>query len=247
MCAMVNSGELDALVAERVWQELAKGLMEERPSRLFEVLRECGALSKILPELNRLWGVPQPATHHPEIDAGVHTMMVVDYAAGLNYNLAVRFAALTHDLGKADTPAELLPRHIGHEARGVELLRALCKRLRVPSDCRDLALLVTQFHGKAHRADELRAETLLQLFYDVDAIRKPQRFEDFLRACEREARSRRGFAATPIPQAPHLRRSLQAAQEINAGEIAKEHSTPEQIRVAIHQERLMAIKNSLAD
>ena len=148
MQKMVVAGEVDALVAERVWQELAKGLMESQPSRMFEVLRACGALQKIMPELDRLWGVPQPEQHHPEIDCGVHVMLVIDYAASQQYSLAVRFAALLHDVGKGLTSAEMLPRHIGHEQRGVDLVKTLCLRLKVPNDCRELALIVTKFHGK---------------------------------------------------------------------------------------------------
>ena len=142
MCQMVDAGEVDALVAERVWQELVKGLMETKPSRMFEMLRACGALRKILPELDRLWGVPQPEQHHPEIDTGVHVMMVIDYAAQQNFSLPVRFAALMHDLGKGTTPQEMLPRHIGHEERSADLVKAVCKRLRVPNDCKELAVMV---------------------------------------------------------------------------------------------------------
>ncbi|ODU67168.1 MAG: multifunctional CCA tRNA nucleotidyl transferase/2'3'-cyclic phosphodiesterase/2'nucleotidase/phosphatase, partial [Lautropia sp. SCN 66-9] len=163
MRRMVAAGEVDALVAERVWQELARGLMERHPSRMFEVLRECGALERVLPELARLWGVPQRAEHHPEVDTGVHVMMVVDYAAGAGQPLPVRFAALTHDLGKGTTPPEQWPRHIAHEARSVKLLDALCERLRVPGECRDLARLVAREHGLIHRVLELRASTLVEL------------------------------------------------------------------------------------
>ena len=177
MRQMVRDGEVDALVSERVWQELAKGLMEAKPSCMFEVLRECGALQKILPEVDRLWGVPQPAQHHPEIDTGVHVMMVIDYAASQNYSLPVRFAALTHDLGKGTTPADALPRHIGHEERSVSLLKDVCKRLRVPNDCKELAHIVAKFHGKVHRAHEMRPGTLVQFLHDTDAIRHPHRFQ----------------------------------------------------------------------
>ena len=148
---MVADGEVDALVAERVWQEVSRGLMEKKPSRMFEVLRECGALARILPEIDALFGVPQRADYHPEVDTGVHVMMVVDHAAQQGYALPVRFAALTHDLGKATTPEDVLPRHIGHEGRSVDLLKPLCERLRVPNDCRDLALLAKRRgeHDKA--------------------------------------------------------------------------------------------------
>ena len=177
MRGMVASGEVDHLVAERVWQELAKGLMEAAPSRMFEVLRQCGALTRLLPEVDALFGVPQRADYHPEIDTGVHTLMVVDESARRGYSLPVRFAALTHDLGKATTPADLLPRHHGHEARSVRLATALCERLRVPNDCRDLALLAARYHGDVHRAAELRSSTLVTLLERTDALRRPERFQ----------------------------------------------------------------------
>jgi tRNA nucleotidyltransferase (CCA-adding enzyme) len=242
MREMVDSGELDALVAERVWQELATGLMENVPSRMFEVLRSCGALQKILPEVDALWGVPQPALHHPEIDTGVHVMMVVDYAASKDYKLAIRFAALTHDLGKGTTPAAVLPRHIGHEERSVNLLKRLCPRLKVPNDCRDLALMVAKFHGKVHRALEMRPETLLQLIQDTDAIRQPSRFNDFLLACECDSRGRLGMANKPYPQAELLQKILKTTLSVDAGEIASQHHQPEKIRDAIYQARLEAVK-----
>src|SRR5271169_1576123 len=166
MCTIVNNGEVDALVAERVWQELARGLMEKTPSRFFTTLRECGALAKILPEVDALFGVPQPLQYHPEGDCGTHIMMVLDDAAQHGYTLEVRFAALTHDLGKGNTPKDILPRHIGHESRGVDLLRALCERLRVPNECRDLGLLVARYHGEIHRARELRADTIVRLLHN---------------------------------------------------------------------------------
>lgn len=238
---MVDAGEVDMLVAERVWQEVAKGLMEVRPSRMFETLRACGALVRILPELDRLWGVPQPVLHHPEIDTGVHVMMVVDYAATQGYSLPIRFAALTHDLGKGTTPADLWPRHIGHEERSAELVRMMSRRLRVPNDCRDLALLVARFHGKVHRALEMRPETILQLLMETDALRQPQRFEAFLLACECDARGRTGFEHTPFPQADRLRRALQLASGVDAGAIARQQKEPNKIRDALFQARLAAI------
>src|SRR5665647_1817452 len=201
MRQMVKEGEVDALVSERVWQELSKGLMEARPSRMFEVLRECGALKKILPEVDCLWGVPQPPQHHPEVDSGVHVMMVIDYAASQNYSLPVRFAALTHDLGKGTTPKDILPRHIGHEERSVNLFKDVCKRLRVPNDCRELAQIVARFHGKAGRVEEMRPGTLVQFLYDTDAIRQPERFKEFLLACESDSRGRTGFEDQPYTYA----------------------------------------------
>src|SRR3989338_6428343 len=183
MRGMVANGEVDALVAERVWQELARGLMEKNPSRFFETLRSCGALAKILPEVDALFGVPQPEKYHPEIDCGVHTMLVVDDAAQHGYTLEVRFAALAHDLGKGSTPRDILPRHIGHELRSVELVKQLAQRLRVPADCRDLALLAARYHSDIHRAAELRAETIIKLFQSADAWRRPERFVHLLQAC----------------------------------------------------------------
>jgi tRNA nucleotidyltransferase (CCA-adding enzyme) len=183
MREMVNNGEVDHLVAERVWQELAKGLMEKVPSRMFRVLRDCGALGRILPEVDALFGVPQVREHHPEVDTGVHTLLVVDYAASRDWPLEVRFAALTHDLGKGMTPEELLPKHHGHEHASVALVMTLCERLRVPGDCRDLALLTARYHGDIHRAHELRAQTVLRLLTAADVFRKPARFEQLLAAC----------------------------------------------------------------
>jgi tRNA nucleotidyltransferase (CCA-adding enzyme) len=242
MSEMVADGEVDALIPERVWQELAKGLMEAQPSRMFEMLRACGALARLMPELDHLWGVPQPAAHHPEIDTGVHVMLVVDYAASQGYALPVRFAALTHDLGKGTTPADVLPRHIGHEERSAKLVRQLCERLRVPNECRDLAVIVARFHGKMHRALEMRPDTLLDLIHDCDALRQPQRFEQFLLACECDSRGRSGFENKPYPQAEHLRRVLQAATSIDAGAVASQHSTPDKIRQAVYEARLAVVK-----
>lgn len=245
MREMVDNGEVDALVPERVWQELAKGLMEARPSRMFDVLRQCGALQKILPELDRLWGVPQPEVHHPEIDTGVHVMLVVDHAASQRHDLPVRFAALTHDLGKGTTPAHVLPRHIGHEERSVGLVKTVCQRLRVPNDCRDLAVITARFHGKVHRAQEMRPDTLLDLLHDTDALRQPQRFEQCLLACECDARGRTGFEGRPYPQADYLRKVLQAASGIDAGAVARTQGSPEKIREAVYQARLVAVKEAL--
>jgi tRNA nucleotidyltransferase (CCA-adding enzyme) len=241
---MVDSGEVDHLVPERMWQELATGLMEATPSRMFEVLRACGALRKILPEVDRLWGVPQPAQHHPEIDTGIHVMMVVDYAASKQYSLPIRFAALTHDLGKGTTPTDILPRHIGHEERSVELLKLLCQRIKVPNDCRELAMMVAKLHGKVHRALEMRPDRLLQIIQDTDAIRQPERFDAFLLACECDSRGRLGMTQKPYPQAELLKRILNAAVSIDAGAIASQHEHPENIRDAIYKARLEAVKTA---
>jgi tRNA nucleotidyltransferase (CCA-adding enzyme) len=243
MREMVENGEVDALVPERVWQEIARGLMEAKPSRMFEVLRECGALKVLLPELDRLFGVPQPAQHHPEVDTGVHVMMVVDYAATQKYSLPVRFAALTHDLGKGTTPTDVLPRHIGHEERSVNLLKEVCKRIKVPNDCAALAHIVAKFHGKVHAVFDMRPGTIVQFLYDTDALRQPERFEEFLRACECDFRGRLGYDNKPFPVANRLRDCLMAAQKVDAGAVAALHSTPHAIKEAVFQARVEAIRS----
>ena len=242
MRKMVENGEVNALVPERVWQELARGLMENKPSRMFETLRECGALKVILPELDALWGVPQPAQHHPEIDTGVHVMMVIDYAAKQNFNLPVRFAALTHDLGKGTTPADILPRHIGHEERSVQLLKEVSKRLRVPNDCKELAHIVAKFHGKLHAASKMRPDTLLKFLIELDAIRQPERFADFLKACESDSRGRTGLENCALPETELVKTALRAALNIDAGAIAKNFSEPEKIKQAVFAARLEMVK-----
>lgn len=245
MRSMVAAGEVDALVPERVWQEIAKGLMEKQPSRMFEMLRDCGALEVILPELNRLWGVPQTATYHPEVDTGIHVMMVIDYAARQGYSLPVRFAALTHDLGKGTTPADVLPRHIGHELRSVDLIRTVVARLRVPNECKDLALVVAKFHGKLHAARQMKASTLLQFLEELDAFRQRGRFEDFLLACECDSRGRLGLENCPLDDAEHLSAALQAAVTVDAGSIAKACSSPAHIKQSVAEARIHAIQSAL--
>jgi len=220
MRGMVEGGEVDALVPERVWQELSRGLMEAKPSRMFEVLRECGALQRLLPEVDRLWGVPQRADYHPEVDTGVHLMMVLDMAARLNTNLAVRFACLGHDLGKGTTPADVLPRHLGHEQRSVDLVRGVCDRLRVPVGCRELAEVVAREHGNIHRSGEFNAAAIQRLLDRCDAWRRPERFADALLACECDARGRLGMEDDAYPQRPRLLAALAAAQAIDAAAIA---------------------------
>jgi len=221
MQEMVADGEVDALVPERVWQELSRGLMEQRPSRMFEVLRACGALRVLLPEVDRLWGVPQTALHHPEVDTGVHLMMVLDMAARLNGTLPVRFACLTHDMGKGTTPADVLPRHIGHEQRSARLLRDVCERWRVPVEVRELADVVAREHGNIHRSSELQGAALVRLLERCDAFRKPQRFDDVLLACECDARGRLGFDEAPYPQRTRLRAVLTRAQAVDTASIAE--------------------------
>ncbi|MBI5626012.1 MAG: HD domain-containing protein, partial [Nitrosomonadales bacterium] len=242
MRGMVANGEVDALVAERVWQELTRGLMENKPSLFFETLRSCGALAKIIPEVDALFGVPQPEKYHPEIDCGVHTMQVVDDAAQHGYTLEVRFAALAHDLGKGTTPRDVLPQHIGHELRSVELVKKLSQRLRASSECRDLALLAARYHSDIHRAVELRAETIINLFQSTDAWRRPERFVHLLHACASDARGRTGHEKDDYPQAGYLLELLGAARAVDAGEIARQCADVNAIAVAIHQARIMAIK-----
>ena len=242
MQQMVNNGEVDALVPERVWQELSKGLMEARPSRMFDVLRACGALQKILPELERLWGVPQPPQHHPEIDTGVHVMMVIDYAAKQNFTLPVRFAALVHDLGKGTTPVDILPRHIGHEARSVQLLKDVAKRLKVPNDCKELAVMVAKFHGKLHQVSHMKPSTLLSFLMELDAIRQPERFADFLKACEADSRGRTGLENCELPEITLINTALRAASNMDAGAVAKGMAEPEKIKAAVFEARLEAVK-----
>ena len=245
MREMVAHGEVDHLVAERVWQELARGLMEEQPSRMFEVLRGCGALAVLLPEVERLWGVPQRAEYHPEVDTGVHLMMVLDMAARLQAPLTVRFACLAHDLGKGTTAADVLPRHIGHEERSAELLKDVAERLRVPVDCRETADVVAREHGHIHRSADLSAAALVRLLERCDAIRKPERFAEVLLACECDARGRLGFEESAYPQRPRLLAVLAAVQSVVTREIAaqaaaKGQSGP-QVGALIHQARVEAV------
>ncbi len=242
MRQMVTSGEVDHLVPERVWQEIAKGLIEQRPSRMLQVLRECGALARILPEVDALYGVPQRADYHPEVDTGVHTGMVVDMAARLALPLAARFAALTHDLGKAQTPADVLPRHIGHEAASVALLKPLCERLRVPTECRDVALLVARFHGDIHKVAELRAATIVKVLESCDALRRPERFELVLGACEADARGRGGLAEQPYPQADRWHSALAAVQSVDGAAIAGACTDRAEIPARIREQRIAAVR-----
>ncbi len=217
---MVADGEVDALVSERVWQELSKGLMSAKPSRMLQVLRDCGALKILLPEVDRLYGVPQPPEHHPEIDTGVHLEMVLDQTARVHAPLEVRFAALCHDLGKGTTAKELLPRHIGHEQRSVTLLRKLCERLRVPVPCRELAEVVAREHGHLHGAMSFGAEALLRLLIRCDAIRRPERFALALQACECDARGRLGLQQRDYPQSAHLQTMLNAALSVDTANMS---------------------------
>ncbi|MBK7464984.1 MAG: multifunctional CCA addition/repair protein [Betaproteobacteria bacterium] len=245
MRGMVASGEVDHLVAERVWQELAKGLMEDKPSRLFEVLRDCGALARLLPEVDALFGVAQRADYHPEIDTGIHTMMVIDQSARRRFPLPVRFAALTHDLGKAQTPPDILPRHLGHEERSFGLTETLSARLRVPNDCRDLALLMARYHGTIHRAAELKASTIVSLFEKADALRRPERFQQLLDACLCDYTGRLGWENKAYDSPQHLRTALAAVNAVEAGKIAAACSDKLKIPERIHAARVSAVKQAL--
>jgi tRNA nucleotidyltransferase (CCA-adding enzyme) len=243
MRAMVANGEVDALVAERVWQELARGLMEAVPSRMFETLRACGALAKLLPELDRLWGVPQRADYHPEVDTGVHVMMALDMAARLDLSLPARFATLMHDLGKGTTPADVLPRHIGHELRSATLLEPVCARLRVPVDCRDVARLVARYHGDLLRVTEMRPVTQLKIIERCDALRRPARFEEVLGACAADYRGRLGYGEREYAQADRWRKILAAVQAVDAGAIARGCTDPAQIPERVHAARVASLQS----
>jgi len=250
MQQMVAQGEVDALVPERVWQELSRGLMEAKPSRMLEVLRACGALARIVPELDALWGVPQPEKWHPEIDTGTHVLQVLDCAAELGMELPVRVACLLHDLGKGVTPAANWPAHHGHEELGVPLVAALCQRLRVPTECRDLAVMTAREHGNVGRALQLRANTMVKLLERCDAFRKPARFIQMLAATECDSRGRIGAQAsyrdTPFPQRAHLEQALAAARAVDAGAIARSCSEqPAQIPQRVHQARVHAVAAAL--
>ena len=250
MKQMVEQGEVDALVPERVWQELSRGLMEATPSRMLEVLRDCGALARILPELDVLWGVPQPEKWHPEIDTGIHMLQVIDCAADAGHELATRFACLMHDLGKGVTPADKWPAHHGHEGMGVKLVEQVCKRLKVPTECRDLAVMTAREHGNVGRALQLRPNTIVTLFERCDSFRKPARFSQMLLATECDSRGRIGPSASyrdaPFPQGPYLETALAAARGVNAGEIAQGcAANPQRIPELVHRARVGAVKVAL--
>ena len=245
MQEMVQAGEVAHLVPERVWQELAKGLMTDKPSRMFEVLKDCGALKVLLPEVHALWGVPQRAEYHPEIDTGVHLMMVLDMSAQLNASLPVRVACLMHDLGKGNTPQSEWPRHIAHEQRSAKLLKQVCERLRVPVECKELADVVAREHGNIHRSQDLNAAALMRLLERCDAIRKPERWPDILLACECDARGRLGFENTAYAPTQRLLKVLQAAQSVVTADIASEAQkqglSGPAVGEKIHQARVHAI------
>ncbi|MBA1149005.1 multifunctional CCA addition/repair protein [Ectothiorhodospiraceae bacterium WFHF3C12] len=239
---MVADGEVDALVAERVWQELARALMEDRPDTFIRVLRDCGALARILPEVDRLFGVPQPEQYHPEVDTGEHILLVLQRCAALQAPLEVRFAALVHDLGKGLTPGEELPSHVGHEERGLEPVKGLCERLRTPRACRDLALHVTREHLNCHRALELRPAKVVDLLQRLDVFRKPDRLERFLLACQADAQGRTGLEERPYPQADFLRRAHEAAAGVDAGPFVEQGLQGPAIKAAMREEQIRRVK-----
>ncbi|SFN03089.1 tRNA nucleotidyltransferase (CCA-adding enzyme) [Formivibrio citricus] len=244
MRAMVENGEVDHLVPERVWQEISRGLMEKNPSRMLEVLRECRALARIAPEIDALFGVPERLDYHPEGDAGRHTLLVLDAAAGLELPLAGRFAALCHDLGKALTPEDILPSHIGHDMRGKEPLNLLCERWRVPVDCRELAQLACREHILIHRAKELRPTTVVDLFQRADAWRRPERFVQLLGVCHADARGRLGHEMADYPQAAYLLELLEKANEVDAGAIARACEDKSRIAECVRAARIAAVAES---
>ena len=245
MRRMVDSGEVDHLVAERVWQELAKGLMEKTPSRMIHVLHECGALARILPALDRLFGVPQRADYHPEIDTGIHVTMALDCAAKLGFALPVRFAVLLHDLGKGLTPSSDLPRHPGHEARSIRLVEEVCAYLKAPVECRELALLVARYHGDIRRGPEMRTSTIVRLLERTDAFRRPQRFLQLLEACDCDFHGRLGWEDKPIPSPDLFMVALDAAKSIDAGAIARSCDKKEEIPERLHAARVAAVERVL--
>lgn len=247
---MVTAGEVDALVPERVWQEMERALGEADPTQFFEVLRACGALSRLFPALDKLWGIPQPAVHHPEIDTGVHTMMALAEAARLSPDKTVRFAALCHDLGKGETPPEHWPKHHGHEKIGVALLAAWCRQYGVPNEYRELALAVAEYHGLYGRVFELRPNTLLSLFESIGALKRPPRLNQFILACEADVRGRKGLENQPYPQSDYLRAAFQAIQKVDAQELIARGFEGASLGAAIRQERLNrinALKKQLGD
>jgi tRNA nucleotidyltransferase (CCA-adding enzyme) len=246
MREIVAAGEMEALRPERVWQETAKALATERPDVYFETLRACGALQRVFPEVDALFGVPQPERWHPEIDTGVHVLMALRMAARLSRSEPVRFAVLTHDLGKATTPRETLPSHHGHEHRSEELLEKMCARLPVPNRFRDLALLVARHHGTVHKAAELKPQTVLRVILAADGLRQPERFEEFLLACEADARGRKGLEDRAYHQADRLRAALRAARSVDAAKLKAERKLDgEALGKALHDERLIAVKAEL--
>jgi tRNA nucleotidyltransferase (CCA-adding enzyme) len=242
MRQLSESGELQALTAERSWKEISRALMERQPQVFIQVLRDCGALKELMPELDALFGVPQPEAHHPEIDTGVHTLSVLQQAALHQQPLSVRWACLLHDLGKGTTPASEWPRHIAHEHRGLKLIKAVNQRFKAPRDCQELALLVGEYHTHGHRALELKPSTLLELLQSFDVYRRPQRFEEFIMACEMDARGRLGFEQRSYPQADYLRGAAEAARLVAVQPLVEQGHKGKELGEALKAARLQALK-----
>jgi tRNA nucleotidyltransferase (CCA-adding enzyme) len=242
MHQLSESGELQALTAERSWKEISRALMENHPQVFVQVLRDCGALKVLMPEVDALFGVPQPQAHHPEIDTGLHTLSVLEQSALHKQPLTVRWACLLHDLGKGLTPEEEWPRHIAHEHTGLKLIKAVNQRFKAPKECQELALLVGQYHTHGHRALELKASTLLELLQSFDVYRRPQRFEEFIAACEMDARGRKGLEQRSYPQADYLRGAAKAAREVAVQPLLEKGFKGPELGEALKRERLKALK-----
>ncbi|MFJ4546916.1 multifunctional CCA addition/repair protein [Pseudomonas sp. NPDC088885] len=242
MRQLSKSGELEALTAERSWKEISRALMEDQPQVFIQVLRDCGALKVLMPEVDALFGVPQPEAHHPEIDTGLHTLSVLEQSALHKQPLTVRWACLLHDLGKGLTPEEEWPRHIAHEHTGLKLIKAVNERFKAPKDCQELALLVGKYHTHGHRALELKASTLLDLLQSFDVYRRPQRFEEFIAACEMDARGRKGLQQRSYPQADYLRGAAKVAREVAVQPLLEKGFTGPELGEALKRERLKALK-----
>lgn len=247
MHTMVQAGEVDSLVPERVWQELEAALQEPNPECFIQTLRDCGALKVLFPEIERLFGVPQSEQHHPEIDTGIHTLMVLQRATQLSQSTCIRFAALTHDLGKGLTPSDILPAHHGHEERSFDLVQSLCQRYRAPKQFQHLAELTARYHTHIHRALEQQAKTCLSVLEACDAFRKPERFEDLLIACQADSQGRLGFENRPYPQADFFRAVLATCQTVDVQAIIQQGFKGEQIRERLHRERITVTKQVIQD
>gem|GEM_PF-34733 len=247
MQKMVRAGEIDALVVERVWQEVQKALSETQPQRFFTVLRDCGGLKKLFPELDRLFGVPAPPNWHPEVDTGIHSLMVLQRAAQLSAESQVRFAALVHDFGKGLTPVTLWPKHHGHDEKGVTPIKDFCKRYRVPKEYQELAILVSRYHTLCHKIFEAKPSTVLKLLENLDAYRRPQRFHDFLRVCQADSQGRTGFETRVYPQANYLKLIWQSTSQVTAEPFIAAGLQGLEISKAVHNERIRLIKMLLKD
>ena len=245
MQQMVAAGEVNALTAERVWQEMEKALNTDHPSVFFNVLRECGALSVLFPELDRLWGVPQRVEFHPEVDTGVHVMLALDMAALLSYDPEVRFATLMHDLGKGLTPADILPAHHGHEEAGVVPVQALCSRYKIPTHYTELAVMAAREHGRVHIAHEMQAKSIVNMLERCDAIRKPGRFAQLLTVCEADSRGRTGLEARPYPNREMLRKCSTAVRALRIGELVAGETNTNIIKQRIRIARINAVRSAL--